>query len=152
MLLKCSCTRLSRNIFSGSRWIIFSLKSHHRCLIGSLFLEWVKISQLLKSINGGVGTTKFFLLLKWFCFRATKNIFSGSRCILMFVKSHYKCLIVSLLLKWVKTSLILKSINWGVRTKNFFCYRNDLSPGSVEVYFLEDGAYMCLKRATTGVW
>ena len=33
-----------------------------------------------------------------------------------------------------------------------FNYWNDLVLGSVETYFLEVGAYMCLKGATTVVW
>ena len=38
-LLKCSCLRLSRNIFSGSWCIRVSERSHHRCLGGSFLLN-----------------------------------------------------------------------------------------------------------------
>ena len=34
-----SCLRVSRNIFSASRWIYVSEKSHHRCLKGSFLLN-----------------------------------------------------------------------------------------------------------------
>ena len=119
MSLKWFTSRLRRNIFSGSWCICVSEESYQRCLKQVFLLNWVKISLLLKSINGGVGT-KNFLWLKWSCPGITRNIFSGSRCIRVSEKSHRRCLIGSFLMNWVKISLFLKFINGRVGNKKIF--------------------------------
>ena len=87
LILKWSCLRVSKNIFSGIRFIRASEKSNHRLLRGSFLSNWEKISLLLQSANGVV-KTKIFLFLKWPCLRVSRAIFSGSRCILVSEKSH----------------------------------------------------------------
>ena len=45
--------------------------------------------------------------------------------------------------------LNLKTDKWNLKIL-WFIYWNDLTLGSVETYFLQDGAYMTLKGATPG--
>ena len=47
--------------------------------------------------------------------------------------------------------LNIKTEEWDLKIL-FFNYWSDLALGSVETYFLEVGAYVSLKRDTTGVW
>ena len=150
MLLKLSWSRLSRNIISGSRFRHVSEKSHHRCQIGSFLLNWMKISLLLKSINGKVAIKNFFLL-KWYCLRISRNIFSGSRCICVFEKNLQRFLIVLLLLNWVKILTFLKSIYWGVGTKSFLFLKwswprlsRNIFSGNGCIFISEKGQYKCL--------
>ena len=110
MLLKWFCSKLNRNIFSGSPSILVSEKSHH--MRGSFLLNWVKIL--------GGGETRKSFLTEWFYFRVRKNIFSGSRSISASEKSHNRCLVGSFLLNRVKISLISKSINGAAGPKNVF--------------------------------
>ena len=54
---------------------------------------------------------------------------------------------------WVKIShfLNIKTEEWDLKTL-LFNYWNGSVLGSKETYFLEVGAYVSLKRATTGLW
>ena len=49
------------------------------------------------------------------------------------------------------TFLNIKKDEWDL-TILLFNYWNDLVSGLVEAYFLEVDAYVCVKRATAGVW
>ena len=109
---------LVETFFSESQYKPVSEKNHHRCQIESFLLNWVKISLFLKSINGGIGS-KDFLILKWYCLRVSKNIFSGIQFIRASEKSNHRLLRGSFLLNWEKISLLLQSTNGVVRTKMF---------------------------------
>ena len=92
-------------------------------------------------------------LLKWSCLRLRRNIFFRSCCICVSERCHHRCLVRMFCWIWLETShfLNIKTEDWDLKIL-LFNYWNDLALGSVETYFFEVTAYMCLKGATAGVW
>ena len=78
--------------------------------------------------------------------------FSGSRCIRVSETSHQICLrVIFAEFEWkYHNSLNTKTGEWALKLL-LFNYCKDLVWGSIETYFLEVGAYVSLKRATTGL-
>ena len=58
-----SCLRVSRNIFSASRWIYISEKSHHRCLKGSFLLNLSEGITFFLNIKTGEWDLKIYCLI-----------------------------------------------------------------------------------------
>ena len=120
--------------------------------------------KMCKMIEGNCKTIDFgnlvykvhygFILLKWPFVRLRRKIFSGSQCIRVSETSHHRYLRGSFLLNLnenITFFLNIKMGEWELKIW-LFNYWNDLALGSVEKYFLEVGAYVSLKRATTGIW
>ena len=80
-------------------------------------------------------------------------MFSGSRCIRVSETSHAGVWEGRFCRIWVKILhfLSIKTGEWDLKIL-LFNYWNYLLLGLLEVYFLEVGAYIFLKRAATGIW
>ena len=108
---------------------------------------WVKIPQFFENKNVRVGPKDFTVwLLKWCCLRLSRNVFYGSQSIRVSGTGHHSSLRVSFLLNLAENITFLKNIKteeWDLKNLLFNCW-NDLVLGSVEIYFLEVGAFLSL--------
>ena len=118
--MKWSCLRLSRNIFFESRCIPVSLTNHHRSLSRSFLRNLTENITLFKQKNWGVGPKIFIVpLLKWFCFRLSTNIFSGSQCIRVSETSLHRSLRGLFLLNLTENIYFFEYKNAEVGPTNF---------------------------------
>ena len=119
---------------------------------GRVYRIWVKIPQFLNIKTGDLDLKiSLFnysndLVLRWV------ETYSGRCCINVSDTSQHSSLRVPYWI-WVKIPQVFSNIiagEWNLKI-SLFNYWNYIVLGSVETHILDVGAYVCLKRATTGV-
>ena len=89
---------------------------------------WVKVSHFFKYKNGGVRRKNFTVkLLKGYCLKLNRNIFSGSWCIRASGTSHRRFLRALFLLNFSENTIIfckIKKEEWDQQTLLFNYWNN----------------------------